>query len=86
MDNQPTTDKEVIIGKYKIKVVRSLCISAATCVAVSPNVFELDAEHKALVKEGSTDTEANILLAAQACPTRAIVIVDTITNQQLWPL
>jgi ferredoxin len=79
-------DKEVIIGKYKITVLRDLCISAATCVAVSPNVFELDAEHKAVVKEGGTDAEANILLAAQACPTRAIVVVDTTTNQQLWPL
>lgn len=86
MDTQPTADKEVTIGNYKIKVIRSLCISVAACVAVSPQVFELDAENKAVVKVGSTDVETNILLAAQACPTRAIVIIDATTNQQLWPL
>lgn len=86
MDNQtPTTDKEVIIGKYKVKVVRNLCIGAATCVAVSPNIFELDPEAKAIIKEGGTDAEANILMAAQSCPTKAIIIIDTETNQQVWP-
>jgi ferredoxin len=79
-------DQEIQIGKYKIKVVRSLCISAATCVAVSPATFSLDAEGKAIIKQDSTDGEANILMAAQACPTKAIIVVDTITGQQVWPL
>jgi ferredoxin len=86
MDNQsPQEDKEVLVGKFKVKVLRSVCISAATCVAVSPNVFELDAERKAIVKAGATDEESNIIMAAQACPTRAIVIVDTETGKQVWP-
>lgn len=78
-------DKTVIIGNYTVKVVRSLCISAASCVAVSPAVFELDAENKAIIKEGALDEEANILLAAQTCPTKAIVIVETATGKQVWP-
>ena len=77
-------DKEVQIGKYKVKVVRSLCIGAATCVAVSPPTFALDAENKAVIQEGSTD-EANVLLAAQSCPTKAIVIIDTETGKQVYP-
>lgn len=83
MDNQ---DKEVIIGKYKVKVVRSLCIGAAACVGVSPAVFELDPENKAIIKEGSTDTPENILMAAQVCPTQAIIVVDTETGKQIWPV
>jgi len=78
-------DKEVQIGKYKIKVLRDVCISAASCVAVSPNMFQLDDEKKAVVQENGKDEEANILLAAQSCPTRAIVIVDTETGKQIWP-
>lgn len=89
MDNQqnqqPQQDKEVIIGKYKVKVVRSLCISAASCIAVSPNVFEFDSENKAIIKEGASDSEQNILMAAQSCPTKAIIITDTETGQQVWP-
>jgi ferredoxin len=78
-------DKEIQIGKYKIKVVRNDCIGAASCVAVSPAVFQLDSENKAVVQESATDELNNILTAAQSCPTRAIVITDTETGKQVWP-
>lgn len=78
-------DKEIQVGKYKIKVLRSVCIGAASCVAVSPNVFELDSQNKAVVKTGANDVPENILMAAQSCPTKAIVIIDTETGQQVWP-
>ncbi len=89
-NNQPVTslpseDKEVRIGKYKVKVIRSLCIGAASCVAISPSTFQLDSENKAVIEEDSSDTEANILMAAQSCPTKAIVIIDTETGEQVWP-
>lgn len=79
-------DKEVIIGKYKIKVIRSLCIGAAACVGVSPATFVLDNDKKAVIIEGSTDSPENILMAAQACPTQAIVVIDTQTGKQVWPV
>ena len=85
MDSQAGEgDKTVVIGKYQVKVIRSLCIGAASCVAVSPNIFQLDNEKKAVIQEGN-DTSENILLAAQACPTKAIVIIDTETGKQVWP-
>ena len=79
-------DKVVKVGKYQLKVVRDLCISAVTCVAVAPQVFELDAENKAIIKEGANDVPENMMLAAQSCPARAIVIVDTETGKQVWPM
>ncbi|KKU52538.1 MAG: hypothetical protein UX72_C0004G0019 [Parcubacteria group bacterium GW2011_GWA2_47_10] len=33
----------------KVVVDRSLCIGAASCIAVAPGVFELDAENKAVL-------------------------------------
>ncbi|PIR43443.1 hypothetical protein COV24_02790 [candidate division WWE3 bacterium CG10_big_fil_rev_8_21_14_0_10_32_10] len=84
-DQNGTQDKEVQIGKYKVKVLRNLCIGAASCVAFSPAVFELDGEKKAVFLEGANDTPENLLLAAQSCPTKAIVITDTETNEQVWP-
>jgi len=83
---QPQKDKIVKVGKYKVKVIRNLCISAASCIAVSPNVFEFDAENKAIIKAGANDSEENILMAAQSCPTKAIVITDAQTGQQVWPV
>lgn len=78
-------DKEIQIGKYKIKVVRDLCISAASCVAVSPSVFQLDGENKAIIIEEGTDEAENILMAAQSCPTKAIIVIDAETGEQVWP-
>ena len=87
MDNQnPSQDKEVKIGKYTVKVVRNGCIGAATCVAVAANTFKLDQENKAVIIDGSTDAEATILMAAQSCPTKAIVIIDNETGNQVWPV
>lgn len=84
-NNQQAGDQEIQIGKYKIKVVKSLCIGAATCVAISPNIFKLDSENKAVILEGQ-DVPENILMAAQSCPTKAIIIIDTETNAQVWPV
>ena len=78
-------DKVVQIGKYKVKVDRELCIGAASCVAFSPNVFQLDGEKKAVIPDGANDTEDNIMMAAQSCPTKAIIVVDAETGEQVWP-
>ncbi len=83
MDN--SQDKIVQIGKYKVQVVRDLCIGAASCIAFSPDTFELDAEKKAVILETSQDTEDNLLLAAQSCPTKAIIITNSETGEQVWP-
>ena len=81
----PQQDIEFQIGKYKVKVVRNLCIGAATCVAISPATFQLDNENKAVVQPASTDVPENILMAAQSCPTKAIIITDVETGRQIWP-
>ncbi|MBI3887977.1 ferredoxin [Candidatus Microgenomates bacterium] len=78
-------DKIVKIGKYQVKVLRDICIGAGTCVAISPAAFQLDNENKAVIPDGATDAEENVLMAAQSCPVKAIVIVDTTTGKQVWP-
>lgn len=85
MDENNSQDPIVKIGKYNVKVVRSLCIGAASCIALSPSVFELDNENKAVVLEGADDSPENVLLAAQSCPTKAVVITDSETGEQIWP-
>ena len=73
------------MGKYKVSVIRNKCIGAASCVAIAPKVFQLDKENKAVVisQDGNTDDEK--LLAAQSCPTAAIVGIDEETGEQNWP-
>jgi ferredoxin len=67
---------------HKVVVDRKLCISAGTCIVVSPNGFEFDEENIAVVKPGAhllSDDE--LLMAAQSCPTQAILLFDENGNQ-----
>ncbi len=84
MSDFTQNDKIVQIGKYKVQVVRDLCIGAASCLAFSPDSFQLDDEKKAVVNEASQDEE-NLIMAAQSCPTKAIIVEDTETGEQVWP-
>lgn len=72
-------------NKYKIAVDRNLCIGAASCVALAMKTFALDAENKAIVLEGEGDTPEAIKLAAESCPTKAIILTDAETGQQEYP-
>jgi len=85
--------------KY-LMVDRELCIGAASCVAVYPEVFQLDDENKAVIlqKSGIRTSEKTdvdlldvskvdddlLLLAAQSCPTAAIFLYDE-TGKQVYP-
>jgi len=74
-----------MIGKYKVVVERSKCISAASCVAIAPQVFDLDEENLARVISQDGNDDDTKLLAAQSCPTAAIIVTDTETGDQVWP-
>lgn len=65
----------------KIVVDRELCIGAAPCVTVAPNVFQLDDENKAVVVDASGADDDTILLAAQSCPVQAISLYDEDGNR-----
>ena len=60
----------------KVKVNKDKCIGCGTCVALAPEVFEIDDDGKSKIKEGA-DLEKNkevIKQAKDACPTQAIEI------------
>ncbi len=70
---------------HKIVVDRKGCIGAATCVVLSPDAFELDSENIAVVKESALSVDDNnLLIAAQSCPTQAIILFD-IDGNQIFP-
>lgn len=72
-------------GKYKVTVDRPKCIGAASCVAIAPKVFGLDEKNLAyVISEDELDDIK--LLAAQSCPTAAIIVEDIESGQQVWPV
>ncbi|MEM3085483.1 MAG: ferredoxin [Nitrososphaerales archaeon] len=67
----------------------SLCLAFGSCETLAPKVFSLDTDAwinpkvKILDEEGA-DLE-DILAAAQTCPTKAIIIIDRKTGEQIFP-
>ena len=68
----------------KITIKRDLCIGAASCVVIAPNVFELDNEGIAILKDPKGTDDQTILEAAKSCPTAAIILEDE-NGKQIWP-
>lgn len=81
----------------RIRIDRTKCIGAASCVALVPAVFALDHENKAVMKQSVGEPTSEwvtidvldasfdeLLAAAESCPTLAIFIEDDDGNQ-LYP-
>ena len=85
---------------WKLMVDRNLCIGAASCIAVAPTGFELDAENKAVLRrkvgppssdetrredlEDQAIDDETLLLAAKSCPTQAIIVYNE-EGEQIYP-
>lgn len=69
----------------RIEVDRNLCIGAAPCVAVAGSVFQLDDEGKAIVVDAAGADDETIILAAQSCPVKAIILYDDETGEKVFP-
>jgi len=76
-------------GKYSVRVIRSKCIGAASCVAIAPKTYKMDKQDKAIVlsqiEAGGEDSDEDKLLGAQSCPTQAVIVKDD-RGKQIWPL
>lgn len=65
--------------------VNQRCIGSGSCVAIAPEVFELDAFGTARVRaDCPTEVDADLLWeAARACPVEAIVLEKD--GEQVFP-
>ena len=85
VDPNGTVTQTKQVGKYKVEVIRDKCISAASCVAIAPKTFQLDEENLAIILDQHGEDDQTRLLAAQSCPTAAIIVTNTETGEQVWP-
>ena len=69
----------------KVTVDRSKCRGHRNCIALAPNVFDLDDEFKAVVIDPKGDSDDEILKAAKLCPTTAIILEDEETGKKIFP-
>ena len=71
--------------QIRVRVDRERCVGAAMCVAIAPSVFAIDAEGKAVVLVDTFDDTELLMQAAEECPALAVIVVDSDTDQQLFP-
>lgn len=82
-DNDPKVTKKV--RTLTMHINRSLCIGAATCVALAPKAWGLDDEAKAIILPSADEESDQALIdAAKGCPVAAITITDE-SGKQLFP-
>ena len=62
-------------NRIHVEVDRSLCIGSGDCVDTAPDVFQLDAEDKAVVVDPDAAPVDEVLEAAGNCPVTAIFVV-----------
>lgn len=73
------------IRKVTVAIDRSLCIGAASCVAIAPKAWTLDDEAKAiLLPTAEEESDDALINAAKACPVAAITITDE-SGKQVYP-
>ena len=69
----------------RIRIERPLCTAEMkNCVLIAPEVFELDAEGKAVVMDPNGASEGRILRAALACQQRAVIVTED-DGSPIWP-
>ena len=80
---------DTIRSRFHILIEPSLCLAFGGCESIAPKVFVVDKSKrinpKAKVESETADTIDRIVLAAQACPTKAIRIIDRYTGNQIYP-
>jgi curved DNA-binding protein CbpA len=76
-------------GRFHIFIEPALCMAFGSCETLAPNVFVVDKDKminpKATVKSETGDDFETILDAARTCPTKAIIIRDRYTGEQIYP-
>lgn len=68
----------------KIVVDRELCIGVASCIAVAPQVFKLNGENKAIVIDPNAVDDDTLIMSAQSCPLKAVLLLDK-KGKQIYP-
>ncbi|HXW11683.1 MAG TPA: DnaJ domain-containing protein [Nitrososphaeraceae archaeon] len=80
---------DTIKSRFHILIEPSMCLAFGGCETIAPKVFVVDkSKHinpKAKVQSETADTLDRIVMAAQACPTKAIKIIDRYTGNQIYP-
>jgi ferredoxin len=71
--------------KLNVVVDALKCQGYGACVKISPEVFHLDGDKKAVSGDPAAAPDDVVLKAARCCPYRAVTVTNSETGEQLIP-
>lgn len=75
--------------RLRVDVDQSLCIGCCSCETIAPDVFEINRHAKSNPKSSVKDSRGagvnRIMNAAETCPTKAIIVENALTGEQMYP-
>ena len=87
-----TGSLDISKSRFHIIVEPSLCMAFGSCETLAPKVFVVEKDKmlnpKAKVVSETTEEKEDfdaIFAAAETCPTKAIIIIDRNTGEQIYP-
>jgi molecular chaperone DnaJ len=87
-----TGSLDISKSRFRIIVEPSLCMAFGSCETLVPKVFVVEKDKmlnpKAKVVSETTEEKEDfdaIFAAAETCPTKAIIIIDRNTGEQIYP-
>jgi ferredoxin len=73
------------MSKFRVEINHSKCQGYGKCTATAPAFFARDDTRKVRLVGNNETTDDVVVKAAQACPYRAIAVVDADTGGQIFP-
>jgi len=68
--------RKTVCQMKKLFVNKETCVGSQACIAIAPEVFELDENSRSQVKDQKGANESTIEDAINACPVRAISWIE----------
>jgi ferredoxin len=68
----------------RIRIDREKCVTAENCIVTAPTAFILDDDGKARLLDPHSVSEDVLWMAAELCPTEAIIL-ERDDGEQLYP-
>ena len=74
------------MGKFRVELNLSKCQAYGKCAAAAPDFFQVEDGRKVRLVGDSESMNDTVVKAAKSCPYRVITVVDTESNERIFPI
>jgi ferredoxin len=72
--------------KFRLELNLAKCQAYGKCAVTAPGFFRLDDSRKVALAGAAEVVDEIVVKAAKSCPYRVITVIDTETNEPVFPV